>query len=234
MEVYFNLLPEELNHVIFSYLDYENILEIKNVITFQINFNILFSVTYKDYYNNFKTLFKYDKKLSIYQNMSELFYLEYTTKNMITIDQNCITTDLTFRSLILKDYPLFYKYIDIFDEIYKLYSYSFDIWATLNDINKYSKADLRCGNFIKKFLKGENMSEEECSNEEDFDISKFTSNPDLLYIMMLEGDFLPKIFKRTVLFTIDCYVEERKTRSFYDIMIKKLYKYYKKLLSENE
>src|SRR5436305_1721107 len=116
MEVYFNLLPEELNYVIFSYLNYEESVEIEEIIP--INYEKLLGINYPEDYKDIKEIFNIDDTIRKYKNNKwDILYKDIITRRKhnspFDIDFilfNSISNNIDNTIFIYKKYNEFFKF----------------------------------------------------------------------------------------------------------------------------
>jgi len=239
MNTHFDYIPEELNDIILSYLDYNELLDLRSEVQqldeiFKINYEKLFAIRYSEYYKNFKLVLH--KDFNQYRNMWELFYLEF---NFYGIDVNSITCNIKYSSLLLMDHPKFYKYVKIFsDKIhdatilsiipYLVWGIAVDLqenvkrWSNNHEMMKINKF------IIKKFFNGEVLTKEE-SKSWDMDLGLFVDNPPLLGFMMVEDCFVPIENIKNLLFSIRCYMDNMDKNNTIYLFMKFLYHEYKSM-----
>ena len=129
MSLYFDNLPSELSNIILSYLDYNDLMELDNIM--KVNYEALFRLNYPIYYTGFKNIFKIDKYLRQYRNMWELFYNDFINNK---VDRNDIlmiyhkvslhkihtcTNDVYYSFIINYKYPNQYKYLVVLKSMIK-------------------------------------------------------------------------------------------------------------------
>ena len=224
--LYFEILPSELSNIIFSYLDYNDLIDLDDIM--KVNYEELFRIRYPNDYKNFKVLFQKDETMRIYRKMWELFYLEFTVNS----NTNSITDNIKYSSLLLIEYPQFYKYKKIFKNIgIENNSLSYELWFILNYLKEHlyndSNKNFEGIEHIKKFYEGKQITEEEYDNVT-LDPG-FVPSPELFGFMMLEGDFLPQGCKQDFLKSIEYFLDEASRDEYYFDMTT-LFRHYENIL----
>ena len=170
------ILPQELNNLVFSYLDHNDLLNIEDALSIKINYEEVFRIRYNSTYVRIKKLFNSDKNMRKYRNMWELFYFD--TENMLL---NPITDEIYNKLILLESYSDYYKYIEILKN-FNLTS-EIELVKMMCDVLQSLKEQQPC--FLN--LNDSNLEEHV---EALFDLLFDLGNGILFPIILLESDFI--------------------------------------------
>lgn len=107
-------LPKELSQIIFSNLDRDDLLNVEDAFNLKTDYEYLFRIRYTDNYIAFKKLFRTCNQMRNYKNMWEIFYIESPIND---ISPNLTTKMIFYKSMILKHYENYYKYVNIIEKM---------------------------------------------------------------------------------------------------------------------
>ena len=139
MELYFDILPSELNNIILSYLHYKELIDLNNIV--KINYEELFAIRFPKEYRDIKNIFRIDKTLEKYKNKWDVFYIGYI--GLGNMDIVSIVSDVYYTVKIYDKYKdffwikenLLHKGLN-FD---KLTYYIYNMLKTLEDLQELNK-----------------------------------------------------------------------------------------------
>ena len=118
MELYFNYLPSELNNIVLSYLEYEELVDLDEIIT--VNYEQLFAIKLPFMYKDIKEIFRIDKTIGRYRNKWDLLFKDFL--NDLDDDEldnikkftkfNSISFNIYYTVYCYKEYPIFFWFKD--------------------------------------------------------------------------------------------------------------------------
>ena len=83
MATYFDIIPEELNYIILSYLDYDEIDDISSILISTLSYEELFKIVFSTEYKDIKEIFRLDKSLNKYKDKCDILYKDYLNRNVM-------------------------------------------------------------------------------------------------------------------------------------------------------
>ena len=178
------ILPSELNNLVFSYLNHDDLLNIEDVLSIKVNYEEVFRIKYNSTYVRIKKLFDSDKNMRMYRNMWELFYFD--TENMLL---NPITDEIYNKLILLENYSDYYKYIEILKS-FNLTS-EIELVKMMCDVLQSLKEQQPC--FLN--LNDGNLEEHV---EALFDLLFYLGNGILFPIILLEGNSINNDNKKII------------------------------------
>ena len=142
MELYFDIIPSELNTIILSYLHYEKLLDLDNIV--KINYEELFAIRFSKQYKDIKNIFRVDKTLEKYKNEWDSLYVNYSYK--INEDINYYTPIMSNVYYTVKIYNKYKDFFWIKENLFnkglnfdKLAYYIYDMLKTLKKLQGLNK-----------------------------------------------------------------------------------------------
>ena len=84
MMTYFDIIPEELNYIILSYLEYDEVDDISGILISTLSYEELFKIVFPTEYKDIKEIFILDKSLNKYKDRWDILYKDYLNRNIMT------------------------------------------------------------------------------------------------------------------------------------------------------
>lgn len=138
--LYFEYLPEELNYVISSYIEYDDLENLEDVL--YVNYEKLFAINYPKDYKDVKEIFSVDETIKKYKNKWDILYRDiilrkkyYNPFDINFLLYNSISNNIHYTILIYKNYNEFFKYKKfLYDKGLKSDYLSYYIYKMINDL----------------------------------------------------------------------------------------------------
>ena len=113
MATYFDNIPEELNYIILSYLEYDEVDDIYTVFMNNVEYRVLFSFKYPKEYKEIIEIFTIDNTLKRCRNKWDILYREYKLIDYNSdvgniLHYNSITFNIYFTHLLYRLAPQFF------------------------------------------------------------------------------------------------------------------------------